>query len=182
VRNDNEVKVYERSGRSNDVWGNWNGKNQRTDEPVRVGLYKATLVMTNNHTGETDSSTIRLHAKSDIVDRRITKTRNGADTSSRWRQGDCVVTRNGWFDGPNSLYLDCRGGRTGVKYNFTLPQNARNISWAGNGSHGFGWDGRIIKDGDRIGPKRFQVSVTVTGWEAYSIKRASVTYTTAVRR
>jgi hypothetical protein len=165
-----------------DIRWTWNTKNQRTGNPVPTGRYKAVLDVVNDDNGDGDTMTSALWAKTDTVNKRITKSRTGVQTSSRWRRGDCQVTRDGWLDGPSSLYLDCRGGKTGANYGFVLPRNATNVAWAMRGSHGFGWDGRIIKTGKRVTPTRFRVGVTVTGWEAYSIKRANVTYTTKVKR
>jgi hypothetical protein len=155
----------------------WNTKNEKTGAPVPTGKYKATLTLTDE-TGATDTATQVLHATTDTVNKRITKTRNGPDTSARSHRGNCYF--NNLF---GSLDIDCWGGREAVaRYGFTLPGNAHNVTWGMGGSRGCCSNGRVIKTGNRTRATHFDVRVTVTNWAAYSVNRASVTYTTAVKR
>src|SRR4029077_16948779 len=111
-----------------------------------VGTYKATITVTNTETQESTTAVRTLTAKRALVNLHATKSRYGYNTSSRVRHGNCQVTRAGWdFDRPNSLYLDCRGGDVTANYGFSLPANARSVTWHVSGSHGFGWSGHIYK-------------------------------------
>lgn len=179
VRNSNGSKVAERSGNSAE-WGlrwYWNGKSQRTGEPVRVGKYKATLTVTNEETGETRTATKTVTATTDTVDRRMTLSRSGTNTSSRSHSGSCYFS--GFY---GSLDLDCWGGRQAVaNYRFNVPNNARNVTWNVRGDRGCCDNGQVVKTGTRTGD-HFNVRVRVTNWAAYTVDRASVTYTTTVRR
>lgn len=156
----------------------WNTKNQFTGTPVQTGRYRATLTVTNDDTGETDTATTVLHATSDTVNKRFTKSRNGANTSARSHRGNCYLDN---FFG--SLDIDCWGGREGVaRYGFTLPRNARNVTWGMSGTRGCCSNGRVIKTGKRPSATHFDVRVKVTNWAAYEVDRARVTYTTKVKR
>jgi len=159
---------------------NWNGKNH-AGTSVRAGTYTATARVTNTETGETDTATRTLTAKHGYVTTTHTKARDGYNTSSRVRRGDCVLSRNPWFEGPNSLYLDCRGGSVTANYGFSLPRNARNLTWHVTGRHGFGFDGHIYKTFSH-GRVSARVAVKVNGWEAYGVKRVVIGYSTTAMR
>lgn len=182
IRNANSRKVAEHDGRHPDwdfVW-TWSGRDQRTGEPVPVGRYTAKLTVTNTQTGETDKATHTLYAKSDTVNRRITMSRTGTDTSARSHTSSCYIDRD-W--GTSHLNLDCWGGRfAAVRYGFALPANARNVTWSVSGERGCCDNGRVIKTGTRTSARHFDVRVTVTNWAAYTVNHASVTYTKTVRR
>jgi hypothetical protein len=172
AKHDGTVRTY-----YNFRW-TWNTKNQFSGTPVQTGRYRATLTVTNDETGETDVTSTVLHATTDTVNRRLTKSRTGTDTSARSHRGSCYL--NNFF---GSLDIDCWGGREGVaRYGFTLPRNARNVTWGMAGSRGCCSNGRVIKTGNRPSATHFDVRIKVTNWAAYTVDRARVTYTTAVRR
>ena len=183
VRNANGRKIASHDGTLR-TWDNirwtWNTKNQSTSTPVPTGKYKATLTVTNDETGETDTAATTLHATSDTVNRRITKSRTGVDTSARTRTHSCYIDRD-W--GTSHLSLDCWGGRQAVaRYGFTLPRDARNLTWGMRGERGCCSDGRVIKTGTRPSATHYDVRVKVTNWAAYTVHRASITYTTKIHR
>ena len=156
----------------------WNTKNQFTGAPVATGRYTATLTVTNDDTSETDRATAVLHAVTDTVNKRITKSRSGTDTSARSHRGSCYL--NSFY---GSLDIDCWGGIEGVaRYGFTLPRNARNVDWGMSGTRGCCSNGRVIKTGNRPSATHFDVRIKVTNWAAYEVHRARVTYTTKVKR
>ena len=68
-----------------------------------------------------------------------------------------------------------------ARYGFSLPHNARNVTWSVSGTRGCCDSGRITKTGWRTGD-HYDVRVRVTNWRSYTINRASVTYTTTVHR
>jgi len=186
IRNSAGGKVAERAGRTdgnnwdNSFYWNWGGKNQSTGLPVRVGTFKATLTVTDPATGETATANKTLYAKSDTVNKRITKSRLGSNTSARSRTSGCYINAY-YYDG--TLNLDCWGGRQATaRYGFALPSNARNIVWAVGGQRGCCNNGRVIKTGTRTNATHYNVQVRVTNWASYEIRRANVTYTSAVRR
>ena len=183
IRNSRGVKVAEKSGNEPDngnLYWRWSGKKQSTGMPVPVGTYQAVLTVTNTETNETDTATRTLYAKSDTVNKRITKTRNGTDTSARSHSSSCYIDRD-W--GTSHLELDCWGGReAAVRYGFTIPSNATNVTWSAPGTRGCCDNGRVTKTGTRTSSTHFDVRVRVTNWASYTINRATVTYTTRVHR
>ena len=123
--------------------------------------------------------TTTLYAKTDTVTRRITKTRNGFETSSRVGSPSCYIDRD-WYG--NGLELDCWGGRQAVaNYGFVLPHNASNVTWNVAGVRGCCSNGRVARTGTRTGD-HFNVRVRVTNWASYTVNRVNVTYSTTVRR
>ena len=85
--------------------------------PFRPGG-TATLTVTNQDTDETDTPPRSCMPRPTQPDKRITKSRNGTDTSARSHTRSCYL--NNLF---GSLYIDCWGGREAVaRYGFTLPR------------------------------------------------------------
>jgi subtilisin family serine protease len=181
IRNSSGAKVAEQDGEDamDGLSWHWDGKNQNTGNPVAVGTFKATLTATNSDTGETATEVVTLTSKSDTVARRTTKSRTGIDTRARSHSSSCYINRE-WDT--SHLTLDCWGGRQATaRYGFSLPHNARNVTWSVSGTRGCCDSGRIIKTGWRTGD-HYDVRVRVTGWRSYTVNRASVTYTTTIHR
>ncbi len=175
--------MAERNGTDADnggIWWDWRGKSQSTGLPVHTGTFKATLTVTNDETGESDTAVRNLTAKSDTINKRVTKTHRGTQTSSRSHARSCYVTGDSW---DHSLNLDCWGGHHATaRYGFSLPHNARRVSWSVRGSRGCCDNGRVTKTGKRTSAGHHRVVVKVTNWASYTVRRVSVSYTTRVHR
>jgi hypothetical protein len=103
--------------------------------------------------------------------------------SSVSRSGTCFISRSSYY---RTTSLDCWGGRYArAAYAFRLPSNASRVSWALGGRRtpaDLCCDGRIVRTGKRVTSTLFRIQVQVTGWRAYDVTSARVSYTTRVRR
>jgi hypothetical protein len=67
-----------------------------------------------------------------------------------------------------------------VTYTFAIPASAYNLSWGLSGERA-GDDiccqGKITRSGWRPTSTRYKVQAQVTGWRAYTVYRAAVSYT-----
>jgi hypothetical protein len=156
-------------------------QNQRTGAPISVGTYKATLTVTSTETGKKATSVQTIKAKTDMVTKRITKTRAPRDTTTREARG-CAI-RNGSWDSARDLHLDCVGGRYAeATWRFKIPASATNLSWSlpweSDGS--MPW-GKITKSGKRVSPTAFVVKGRVTQYRGQYVHNVVVSYAGKVR-
>jgi len=157
---------------------NWNGRNL-AGNPVGVGTFKATLTVTNTVTGEKDTATETLYARTAMTYPRVTRSRIG--TSGRGTYTPSCSVDN--YDNVDHLHLDCWGGRYALAdYGFSLPRNAYNLSWSVTGSRGCCSNGLVIKKGVRTRPTHYNLRVKVTNWASYTVRDVTVTYTHKVLR
>lgn len=185
IRNSRGVKVAEKSGHNpdaGDIFWMWSGKRQSTGVPVPVGTYTAVLTVTNTETGETDTATRTLYARSGVVNKRVTQTRAPRDTTTRSARG-CAI-HNGSWDSARDLHLDCVGGKYAeATWRFKIPASATKISWSlpweSDGS--MPW-GKISRSGTRTSPTTFVVKGRVTQYRGQYVHNVVVSYATKVRR
>lgn len=177
------VKVTNRAGAtvksaslaaSAKTWA-WGGrKNDGTLAPV--GDYKITLSASDSGTPTVRASKWVTVATGHRY-RTTTKTFYG-ENGARSTSGDCTAIRN-TYDG--LMELDCSGGKYArATYGFSLPSSATNLSWKVRGDYpdtDYCCQGSVTKTGKRTTTTHYRVQVTVTGWRAYDVSYAQITYT-----
>jgi hypothetical protein len=142
--------MWDRDGRH--AWMEWNGyPDLATVDQVTVDCNLRKAIVTYPRTW-----------------RWFTKARRGTDTSSRSRSSSCYFRSYA-----GSLTLDCWGGSYATaSYRFRLPSDARRVARRIVGSVGCcDFSGSIRRNwsGNRA-------TVTVTGWNAYTIDRVKIRY------
>jgi hypothetical protein len=152
----------------------WNGRNNSGDL-VAVGYYSIQVQATNTE-GSRATVTRQVRVNTGYRTMETTKRRWGNDGNPATR-GTCYVTRYSYDD---YAELDCWGGRYArMTYNFSLPGNAYDVSWRVRGARSSAdicCDGRISRTGRRMSSTLFRVRTEVTGWRAFEVYSASVTY------
>lgn len=149
----------------------WNGlRNDGTK--AAAGAYRLSIVATSG--GVTKSFSSRVDVKTAIVTRTKTIRRDGS-TGAFATRGSCYASRSGGV-----ATLDCWGGSYArATYRFRLPASAFSVAWSAPGavaSSDICCDGTIRKTGVRTSSTSFVVTATVTGWRAYEVRAAKVTY------
>jgi FlgD Ig-like domain len=153
----------------------WNGRNNSGNK-VDPGYYWLRAGATaDGLTGRT--RWIRVQVKTALITKQATKGRAGNNYSSRATSGSCYVVIDNYF---NTAQPDCFGGNYAlVRYRFAIPSSAYNFSWSVRGGPA-GDDlcchGTISKLGTRTSSKSYVVTVNVTGYRAYEVERARVSY------
>jgi len=186
VRNTDGGVIASRSGTSdsNDPvasarWS-WNGKNQHTGLPVRIGTFRSTLTLTNTETGESDTATRILYAKRALLNSHHTWTWNGDQALATSHSSSCYADK---YSYNHTLDLSCWGGHHAVGTSGSgLARNATNVRWSMAGTRGCCDNGRVIKTGTRTSPIFCQVRVKVTNWAEYTVRRVTVSYDHLVQR
>ena len=117
-----------------------------------------------------------------LVNRSGSAARDG-DVSSVAASDSCYVTQDSY----NLITsLDCWGGRYAMaNYNFRVPASAFNVHWSARGTAPVSdicCDGRITRTGKRLSSTLFQIRAQVSGWRAFDVDRAAISYTYKVRR
>lgn len=157
----------------------WNGRNNNGDK-VRAGGYTITISGRNAESSR-DSVSRRVTVDTATVTRRVTKKKWG-DEGARATSGNCYATRDTYY---GTTDLDCWGGNYAkASYGFTLPGNAYDVTWGMNGEKTGGdvcCNGYISRDGTRTSSTHFRITATVTGWRAYEVWSARVTYSYKAR-
>lgn len=161
-----------RAGRFHYSWG---GMDQRDGTRARPGAYVITVAATNAWGQVTKASTsVRVATKT--ITRKKAMSRSG-NAGARRTRGSCYATRSGYF---GTTTLDCWGGRFArATFTFRVPAKATKVRWSLSG-HATGGDlccqGRIMRTGVRTSPRVVKVTAQVTGWRAYEVRSATVTY------
>lgn len=170
------VRSFERNGRA---WGDyyqrrdiaWNGKNE-SGRVVSTGRY--TAVITSSLGGQSTTARVPVRVASGHRTARVTKRQDGWYDSRDRTRGNCYAS-----EVPAGNDLDCWGGAYAqATYRFRLPANARKINWDVVGHRECcNFSGRITKTGKRTSATSFRITVRVTGWRSYVVRRTEVTYT-----
>jgi FlgD Ig-like domain len=103
--------------------------------------------------------------------------RAGHDYTSAATSGACHISQE---FGTTTEELDCWGGRQALtRYRLTIPSSATHLRWHVEGhraSDDMCCHGSIKKSGKRLDRTHYQVQVRVTGWRAYDVRSAWVSY------
>jgi hypothetical protein len=157
----------------------WNGRND-SGSAVRTGTYTVTIAATNR-VGSKDSVARSVKVTTGYTSKRVTRARWG-DEGAPATSGNCKVTRNDYY---GEAYLDCWGGNYAqMTYTFRIPSNARRVGWNVAGATSTAdicCDGSISRTGSRTSATRMVLRARVTGWRAWDVQKASVTYTVRKR-
>lgn len=154
----------------------WNGRKNNGRTAV-TGRYH---LLVTAAAAQTRTAKTAVVVASGWVTRHGTSSRAGSNYSSARTSGACQISA-GWDDA--SEELDCWGGHYATtKYRFGVPAHASNVKWhvsGGPASDDICCTGSIKKTGTWVGPSHRQVliQVKVTGWRAYDVDRAYITYT-----
>lgn len=149
----------------------WNGKN-KAGNLVPTGRYTAVITSTLN--GQSATARVAIKVASGHRTVRKTVSKNGWYGSRDKTRGNCFTSES--YDGGNDL--DCWGGvYAQATYRFSLPRDARNVDWAVRGRNECCNVGRVTKTGKRTSATSFLVTVRVTNWRSFVVRRARVTYT-----
>lgn len=157
----------------------WNGR--MSDRRVAaVGMYRVRV--TAAVAGVTRTFTRSVAISTALVNRSGSAARDG-DVSSVAASDSCYVTQDSY----NLITsLDCWGGRYAMaNYNFRVPASAFNVHWSARGTAPVSdicCDGRITRTGKRLSSTLFQIRAQVSGWRAFDVDRAAISYTYKVRR
>lgn len=149
----------------------WNGAND-SGRGVPTGRYVAVI---RSALGEQIATArVPLRLASGHRTSRVTERRAGWYGSRDRTSGDCFA-----WEHTAGNWLNCWGsGYAQATYLFRIPSNARDINWRVDGFRQCcASPGRIIRTGNRPKASLFRVTVKVTGWRSFVVRRASVTYT-----
>jgi hypothetical protein len=153
----------------------WNGRNNGGSK-VATGHYRIRAVSTDGpltaHTGN-----VRVEVATGWITKHATRARLGNQVSSQSTSGSCFITRDSYF---KTATLDCWGGNYArVTYAFSVPATTFRVSGGVSGKLAFDdicCDGSVTKGVDRLSRRRVVAWAQVTGWRAYDVERARVTY------
>ena len=161
-------------------WWTWGGYSNAGSR-VATGTYTVKVLATDAD-GQKDSASTTVTVRRATVTQTKTVSRYG-DGGTRGTSGSCYATRDSW---ESTTELDCWGGRYArVTYSFTIPSRAYNVSSYVSGyrsSLDFCCNGRITKSGWRPSSTVYRARAQVTGWRAYVVTKARVTYTVRTAR
>ena len=157
----------------------WNGRSS-AGAVVPAGAYRVRISATAD--GVTRTFTKAVTVATTLINVAGHRSRTG-DNSSTAATRSCYATSDYYFE---TTSLDCWGGRYALaNYNFRIPASAFNIHWSARGTRP-GTDiccqGTITRTDRRLSSTLFQVRAKVTGWRAFDIESAAVSYTYKVRR
>jgi len=132
--------------------------------------------------GVTRTVTKSVSVTTALVNRRRSAARDGSASSTATR-GSCYATRDSDY---GTTALDCWGGRYAMaRYNFRVPASAFGVTWRSTGhlaEADICCTGKVSRTGTRVSSRVFQVRVTATGWRAFDVTGASMSYSYKVRR
>ena len=152
----------------------WNGRST-SGAHVAVGTYRIRLDA-DDHAGSTRMFIRSVLVRSSYVVKHQTVARAGNSSASAV-SGPCHVSRS---VSRHMTSLDCWGGRYArASYTFRVPAGAYAVSYSLSGQHSAAdicCYGRISRAGGRVSKTAFRVTATVTGWRAYDVRRAAVSY------
>ena len=152
----------------------WNGRST-SGSRVPVGTYRIRLEA-DDHAGSTRMFVRSVLVRSSYVVRRHSMARAGSSSATS-TSGPCFVTRS---TRQGTTNLDCWGGRYArASYTFRLPADAYAVRYSLSGQRTAAdicCSGRIMQSGSRVSRTAFRVTATVTGWRAYDVRRAAVSY------
>lgn len=155
-------------------YGYWTWRGRKNDGTLApTGDYKITLTGTDN--GKSVSTSKWVTVATGHRYSTVTKKVSGA-SGARAASSGCQISR---YDGV--MELDCLGsGYARATYGFTIPSNATNLSWKAPGVYAdddLCCDGKMTKAGKRTTSTHYRITVQVTGYRAYDVHSAQVTYT-----
>lgn len=158
------------SGRRSWSWTGHTG----TGRLAPVGAYR--LRITAKAAGVTRTFSERVYVKTALVTRSSSKRKDG-DAARFATSGNCYASRD-TYDGIGEL--DCWGGKYAMaSYGFSVPASAYSVSWSMPGER-TGADicctGSITKSGTRTSRTSFRLRTKVTGWRAYDVWSARISY------
>ena len=150
----------------------WNGFTN-AGSPVGAGKYRVEIkAKAADGTSATARTTVA--ARTTTVTRRGAKAVRGNRATSTSRRGNCYVDRDAYF---GETRLDCwAGAHAQATYRFAIPANARNLVWRVRGEKGCCDEGKLTRTGTRVSPRSYRIVVRVTNWRAFTVRRASVSY------
>lgn len=150
--------------------GYWTWKG-RTDGRVRVGRYQVRIMATNE-----DGVSVQQIKPLRVRHGRMPGTRTydyaGTSATRRTVKGNCFKSRSG-----SELTLDCwNGAYAEAVFDFRVHKKARGLKWRVAGRNNCCDRGTVTKTGRRVSPTIFRVTVRVTGWRSYTIRRVRLRY------
>jgi len=158
------------------VW-TWNGA-KNSGAKAATGTYKIRMGATKSSAKVVSTVTVATGWRTKHAD----PTRYGYEFSSAHAAPSCHIHRD---FGTVAEELDCWGGKEAfLHYRFTLPKNAQNVKWHVDGHKAyddFPGQGKISRSGKKLDKTHYHIEVKVTGWRAYDVKYAWVTYTYKAR-
>jgi flagellar hook assembly protein FlgD len=150
----------------------WNGMSQ-AGRPVPVGTYKIEL-SAKDRNGHTSTTRARVKVATKTVSRMSYNTRRGYWNSTQSHRGNCQVN---FYDYDETTQLDCWAGTYAqVGYRFKVPTDAHNLTWDVTGHRGCCSPGLVSLTGKRTSPTSYVVTVKVTNWRSYTIRRVELDY------
>lgn len=166
--------------RSSHSWS-WGGRDKDGNK-VAPGTYVVQVTGTDAVGLETSDSfkeVVEVATGWDVEEWR--SWRRGDYESSTSVTGTCEKSQPGYA--PGELYLDCYGqpGEATARYNLKIHENAYDFEWVLKGEQGCCWEGPMEKFGYRLSDTRYRVGITIGGWRAYYIEKATLTYKRKVR-
>lgn len=176
-------------GKADDEWtyfwseATWNGK-KGDGTMARKGQYRITVTaMTDVQNPDGDFVETPVTASRTVTiaggfkDRRITKERRGADTTSRSHGRGCYTDA-----AQQVLELACWDGTYAkATWRFRIPGNATDVRKTLFGPSGWDHGGKLIMTGRRIRPRVYLITAKVTKWRQEYFDAVQVRYTTRVR-
>lgn len=156
----------------------WNGRHA-DGTPVKVSKYILKMKATNSVSAATARGTAQV-ATAVVTKRRTLRKWGNQGTAAA--ANSCYVTRDSYY---GTTDLDCWGGKYArVTYGFAIPASAYNLSWRVSGepsSSDICCQGKITRSGWRPTSRHYSIRAQVNGWRAYTVNRASVSYTYKAR-
>jgi FlgD Ig-like domain len=160
-------------------WG-WNGRNNAGNK-VPTGYYRIRAVATDGFLKKR-TNIVRVQVATRWITKSATKRRWGNEVSSKSTSGSCYITRDSYY---GIAMLDCWGGNYAkVTYGFSIPSTTFKISSSVRGELALSdicCYGTVSKGGYRASSKRFVAWAKVTGWRAFDVYSARITYSYKVR-
>lgn len=150
----------------------WNGLTS-TGKRVVPGRYRIEIDA-EAPDGTSSSTRTAVTARTSVVTKRVTQSRYGNRAATSHR-GNCYTNRDSYS---GEVTLDCWAGKWAqATYKFTIPTNAKNLSWRVRGEQNCCDSGQLTRTGKRTSARAFRVQVRVTYWRSYTVRRVSVSYT-----
>jgi len=140
-----------------------------------TGRYTIELVGTVMSNGDTETVTRQVRLATGNRTSTVSRRTTGLAVTRTSRSPMCLVEGQ---DFGRTLALDCWWGRAAqATYGFSLPSNARHVSWGVSGYQACCFSGSLATWARRPSSTSYVVHVRVTGPRAYVVERVRVTYT-----
>ncbi len=171
VYTDRETQIWSRDWRYT-----WNGRDGR-GRILPPGDYRVVVDGVSTH-GQKDLVRGRVTTARKTLTRSDDAERRGTDTASRSAASGCYVRT---YDG--ELTLDCWGGRSAqVTYAFRVPKSAYGFDWTVRGTVNCCDTGVISRTGRRVTDRRYVVTVRVTDWRSYTVRKVGLDWKYKIQR